>query len=451
MVSDGDSKAYIDIFDVYGVCKSCQDVKSKFTNIRDSSFSDWVRSEEYATYVAQHESLESTCKVVYKRDCCNHSCKNFRKALESFAKSGEKIEGLKSITRCKHGLGQTAIEKMAKRFRSVIIACKVTGTPTESDVAAALLKMKAGIMAILFHSTMIEDPEVRHQWCPKGQDSWCPYRRGVINWDGNKSHHLNPLLLPHLTKIFESRSTESYLRRVVTGYNQNSLESINQLIWKNVSKSKFHGYKRVEIAVGLALLQFEKGGFGQILVQQRLGLSVSKYQIEKAEARDDCRIYHAERRLTKAKRLFDDVKADAKSKELTDEEINPGYQPGGCDVPALTGPLVEVSPNDTAADSFESSYIAISYPGGVDVAFVHKETESQVQVAYLMEKGSGLYALYDPPYEETRDKAQIISKLSWPKPKGFSLRELCLLVFDSDELKTAQDIWRCTRSKRLKI
>ena len=55
MVSDGDSKAYITVFDVYGVCELCNKVKSKFTNVRDSGFSDWVKSEEYARYAEEHE------------------------------------------------------------------------------------------------------------------------------------------------------------------------------------------------------------------------------------------------------------------------------------------------------------------------------------------------------------------------------------------------------------
>ena len=279
MVSDGDSKAYLDVIDVYGVCDSCKAVKQKFTNVRDSKFSDWVRSDEYAVYVEAHESSDSTCCVVYKRDCVNHISKNFRKALESYAKSGEKVGDMKSIIRSKHGLGTVAIVKLSKRFRAIIITHKVQGQHNEVEVKGALLKMKAGIMASLYHSTMIEDDVIRHRWCPEGESSWCPWRRGVKNWEGDRPHHLNPALFPGLLKIYEASSSENYLRRVVTGYNQNALESVNKLIWANVSKAKFHGYKRVFIATGLALLQFEKGRLGQIMVQKQLGIPVTEYQL----------------------------------------------------------------------------------------------------------------------------------------------------------------------------
>ena len=260
MVSDGDSKAYIDVFDVYGVCKDCIEVKQKYTNVRDSGFTDWVRSTHYEDYIASHEREDSTCKVVRKRDCCNHVTKNMRKALETVSHSGVKIDGLASVTRSKHGCGPTAIGKIGKRFRSVIIENKITDLE-EAKVAAALIKLKSGIMAILYHCTMLEDEELRHQYCPKGADSWCPYRRGVLNWDGKKSHHMVPELLPHLLKIFEARSSECYLRRIVTGYNQNALESLNQLIWMNVSKAKFHGAKRVYTvhSVGLGYASVREG------------------------------------------------------------------------------------------------------------------------------------------------------------------------------------------------
>mgnify|MGYP006957711158 CR=1 FL=1 len=110
----------------------------------------------------------------------------------------------------------------------------------------------------------------------------------------------NLFLLFLLVKIFVARSTDSYLRRVVTGYNQNALESLNQLIWKNTPKSKFHGSRRVTIAVGLAFLQFEKGGIGRVLVQQKLGIPLTEYQLAKVHVKYRQRVFHAERTLKKA-------------------------------------------------------------------------------------------------------------------------------------------------------
>ena len=131
----------------------------------------------------------------------------------------------------------------------------------------------------------------------------------------------------------------------MTGYNQNTLESLNQLIWKNTPKSKFHGSRRVTIAVGLAFLQFEKGGIGRVLVQQKLGIPLTEYQLAKVHVKDRQRVFHAERTLKKARTVFEVAKEEAKAKEVL--PTSPGYDSGACDTPALVGPMIEVVPTPT--------------------------------------------------------------------------------------------------------
>ena len=41
--------------------------------------------------------------------------------------------------------------------------------------------MKKALGAILWHFTDIKDIEVRHQFCPKGESSWCKYQRDKVN------------------------------------------------------------------------------------------------------------------------------------------------------------------------------------------------------------------------------------------------------------------------------
>ena len=45
-----------------------------------------------------------------------------------------------------------------------------------------------------------------------------------------------------------------------------------------------------------------------------------------------------------------------------------------------------------------------------------------------------------------RDKSQILMGLSWPQPKGFSLRELKFILFKKEELDSATQIWRESRT-----
>ena len=440
LISDRDSKSYIDVFGIYGICKQCIDNKQKFTNIADASFSEWVKSESCTDWCESHIDNPS-CKVVFKRDCINHIAKNFRKDLESLSKSGLKVEGLKSITRSKNGLGQMAITRLGKRYRQVLFEGKLAPNSSEVEIARGVGRLRTSLFAVLYHSTCIEDPASRHQFCPEGKDSWCPYRRGV-EWDGKKGHHLSPLLFPHVEIIFRKRTTDNYLRRVILGYNQNALESLNQLVWLNTPKHKFHGFKRVYIAAALAMLQFESGPSAYMAIQNHLGLPPSSEQTDEKMAQTaKTRVFHAQKKLKKAKKLFDD-KADA-AKSVPAAAEKDGYIPGGCEFPGPSGlndlPQVHI---------FEGSFVAVANPGGLEVALCTEDMGPEsptVTVSYYEKSSVGDYfTIYDPPYnEKSTGRDRILMKLSHPTPKGIrTVRELSMLKFLGTELDAARVVYR---------
>ena len=272
--------------------------------------------------------------------------------------------------------------------------------------------------------------------------------RGVLTWDGKKSHHVSSLLLPHLLQIWKKRTTENYLRRVVSGYNQNALESLNQLIWINTTKHKFHGYNRVYIAVVLALLRFELGPSGYLLVQRHLGLPVTSDQLENAMDSKRIRIFHAQRKAKLARKLFDETVKDAQERNAAaaaaEDGPNDGYCTGGCEVPAPSG-------LNATTTNYEGSFVAICYPGGVDVALCTNDEGAEaeiVSVSYYEKSLGGYYTPYNPPYEEKAARSRILSKLSYPVPKGTrTMRELILLKFCDKEMNEAKDLWRA-KSRR---
>ena len=44
-----------------------------------------------------------------------------------------------------------------------------------------LYEMKKCVWAVLFHNTNIEDPSIRHQFCPRKANSWCLWQADKIN------------------------------------------------------------------------------------------------------------------------------------------------------------------------------------------------------------------------------------------------------------------------------
>ena len=39
-----------------------------------------------------------------------------------------------------------------------------------------LFNMKKSIEAVLYHCTALANEELRHQFCPKGEESWCKWQ-----------------------------------------------------------------------------------------------------------------------------------------------------------------------------------------------------------------------------------------------------------------------------------
>ena len=60
-----------------------------------------------------------------------------------------------------------------------------------------LYAMKKNVCALLYHYSEAKDPDTRHQFCPRGIDSWCKYQT-------NLSNNLKPYE-PSLTLNFDSR------------------------------------------------------------------------------------------------------------------------------------------------------------------------------------------------------------------------------------------------------
>ena len=48
---------------------------------------------------------------------------------------------------------------------------------TAKDHEDAVDKMKKAVMASLYHSIMLKDDKVRHQFCPSGDTSWCQVQK----------------------------------------------------------------------------------------------------------------------------------------------------------------------------------------------------------------------------------------------------------------------------------
>ncbi|CAB3984028.1 Hypothetical predicted protein [Paramuricea clavata] len=79
MVCDGDSKAYGEVWDIYGVCDDCE----KYENMdkQSAEYQKWLKSKAHANWEREHSTSNENCHRVSKLDCVGHVQKRMGKNL----------------------------------------------------------------------------------------------------------------------------------------------------------------------------------------------------------------------------------------------------------------------------------------------------------------------------------------------------------------------------------
>ena len=158
------------------------------------------------------------------------------------ARRGHKLPDGKVIGGKKNHLSEVNIKKLQVNYGKAIRSNVAPDVKTAKDHKDAVDKMKKAVMASLYHSIMLKDDKVRHQFCPSGDTSWCKFRR-LGNME-NAPHHLEPVFLDILEPPYTNRLAPfELLSRCLSGITQNVLESVNSILWQKVPKHKFHGTK----------------------------------------------------------------------------------------------------------------------------------------------------------------------------------------------------------------
>ena len=100
---------------------------------------------------------------------------------------GHKLPDGKAIGGKKNSLTEVNIKKLQVNYGKAIRSNVVPDVKTAKDHKDAVDKMKKAVMASLYHSIMLKDDQVRHQFCPSGDTSWCKFR-SLGNME-NAPHH----------------------------------------------------------------------------------------------------------------------------------------------------------------------------------------------------------------------------------------------------------------------
>ena len=254
MISDGDSKAYQKVSEIYGV---------------------------------------SEADKVEKLDCIGHVGKRMYRALNGIKTTtkGKLLDG-KPVGGRKGRLTEPVVRRLSELYRNAIRQNVDPEAKTEEQKQAGIENLQKNIIAVLYHSVKIQDAEQRHQYCP--EESWCKYKK--VGENEEKDYHLDPPFLELLEPTFDRLSEDRLMERCLPGFSQNQNESFNSLIWKRAPKHTWQGPKRVELAAYLAVLHFNNGDYAaKTAILSHMELNSSKWLSDSANRKDQKRLYGARR------------------------------------------------------------------------------------------------------------------------------------------------------------
>ena len=231
MVSDGDSKAFNSVEDIYEGCK------------------------------------------VEKIDCVGHVQKRMGKNLLNLkSRTKGKLADGKPIGGAGR-LSEAKIKNLQKQYGLAIRQNTIQKpNPSDREVNIAVYSMKKNIIASLHHNVNFNDQSKQHRYCPLGEDSWCKWQAdlatGTKTYSGNDC--LPEVFVEVLRPVYMTLSNSSLLKRCVRGVTQNPNGCINSLVWVRCPKHKKNGSKTVHFAVASAVCHFHGGTASRERVMQRL-------------------------------------------------------------------------------------------------------------------------------------------------------------------------------------
>ena len=243
--------------------------------------------------------------TVKKEECVGHVQKRMGSRLRNLKKNmkGKKLSDGVSIGG-RGRLTDKTVDKIQNFYGQAIRA-----NPGD------LKGMVDSIWAIYYHmikGTEMELPE-QHQYCPKGDASWCKYWSNRESYD--ESRRLAPVFLEVLKPIFKDLTDENLLGRCMLGLTQNQNEAINSVLWSKCLKTKFAGKAKVQLAVCDTVCEFNLGNGCKAEVIEELVGEVGVQTLSGLQYHDRERILNSQRKVTGTSRITRRKRrADKKSK-----------------------------------------------------------------------------------------------------------------------------------------
>ena len=122
--------------------------------------------------------------------------------------------------------------------------------------------MQKAIGAVVYNRSEANDPDARHMFCDKRQDTSCKYKTKL---EGKV--HIDKPSIPNVVRelvmpIFKDLSKPELLQKCLHGKTQNNNECLNGVVWTRLPKDDFVGGKTLKLEISSAIINFNNGATG---------------------------------------------------------------------------------------------------------------------------------------------------------------------------------------------
>ena len=260
----------------------------------------WMVSDGDSKAFNTVENVYDDCKVI-KLDCVGHVQKRMGKHLINLkARTKGKLTDGKPIGG--HGrLTETKIKQLQKYYGLAIRQNTISkSNPSDREVDVAVYAMKKNIIAILNHSVQSGDAAKQHRFCPPRESSWCKWQQdlatGTSTYKGD--YCLPEVFLEVLQPTFMTLSDTKLLERCVRGTTQNPNECINSMVCVRSPKHKHHGAKVIRCAAASAVCHFHRGAECRKRIMEKLSIPGGLYTSHAFGLKDKKRLRKADIQAT---------------------------------------------------------------------------------------------------------------------------------------------------------
>lgn len=262
---DGDSKAFMQVKDIYG---------------------------------------ENT---VTKLECIGHIQKRVGSRLRKLKKNTKGLGGKGKLT-------DKFIDKLQNYY----------GIAIRSNIGN-LKSMQSAVIAVLFHCCS-GSKKPMHGQCPEGPDSWCKYKRMLHGGDKfvEKSPGLPDSVIKAIKPTYLELCDQDLLKKCLHGMTQNNNESFNNVLWSILPKETFVQQKTLELGAHIAVLLFNSGYLGLLPVFNFLEISIDPLMLQNYVGIDKDRIRKSRRQSLPATKLFRKKQKAKKKAKLVKNEVKEG-------------------------------------------------------------------------------------------------------------------------------